>query len=200
MQINADALLYAKPLLINFFSHLTPLLLSSLQIFENESHASVHSDKTKEGLSLFGQSILRRSCISELVPGILNNTKTSLGRSLLRQWLLRPSVSLPVITARHDAVAVFLRPENLVTSASMHNHLKGIKNIPGVLGSLKNGKARLIEWQSLVKVGHFGSYVDRKAKGLIVTQFCFHATMLRDALVELHQAGSVDVVQRVRTS
>ncbi|EEB88014.1 hypothetical protein MPER_14402, partial [Moniliophthora perniciosa FA553] len=33
MQINADA-------------------LSSLQIFENESHASVHSDKTKEGLSL----------------------------------------------------------------------------------------------------------------------------------------------------
>ncbi|KAF7977709.1 hypothetical protein HWV62_2978 [Athelia sp. TMB] len=35
MQINADALF-------------------SLQIFENESHASVHSDKTKEGLSLFG--------------------------------------------------------------------------------------------------------------------------------------------------
>jgi hypothetical protein len=28
---------------------------SSLQIFENESHASVHSDKTKEGLSLFGK-------------------------------------------------------------------------------------------------------------------------------------------------
>jgi hypothetical protein len=27
---------------------------SSLQVFENESHASVHSDKTKEGLSLFG--------------------------------------------------------------------------------------------------------------------------------------------------
>jgi len=28
----------------------------SLQVFENESHASVHSDKTKEGLSLFGKS------------------------------------------------------------------------------------------------------------------------------------------------
>lgn len=27
---------------------------SSLQIFEDEKHASVHSDKTKEGLSLFG--------------------------------------------------------------------------------------------------------------------------------------------------
>lgn len=28
---------------------------SSLQIFENEKHASVHSDKTKEGLSLAGE-------------------------------------------------------------------------------------------------------------------------------------------------
>ncbi|RXW24408.1 hypothetical protein EST38_g1433 [Candolleomyces aberdarensis] len=37
MHINADALL-------------------SLQVFEPESHASVHSDKTKEGLSLFGVS------------------------------------------------------------------------------------------------------------------------------------------------
>jgi hypothetical protein len=25
-----------------------------LQVFENESHASIHSTKTKEGLSLFG--------------------------------------------------------------------------------------------------------------------------------------------------
>lgn len=29
---------------------------SSLQVFENESHASIHSTKTKEGLSLFGSS------------------------------------------------------------------------------------------------------------------------------------------------
>ena len=28
---------------------------SSLQIFDNESHASIHSDKTKEGLSLYGK-------------------------------------------------------------------------------------------------------------------------------------------------
>jgi hypothetical protein len=27
---------------------------SSLQVFESETHASIHSDKTKEGLSLFG--------------------------------------------------------------------------------------------------------------------------------------------------
>lgn len=90
-------------------------------------------------------------------PGILNNTKTSFGRSLLRQWLFRPSSSISVITARHDALSAFLRPENLATSASMHNHLKGIKNVPRILSCLKNGKAKLTDWQGLVKVCYFCS-------------------------------------------
>jgi DNA mismatch repair protein MSH5 len=86
-------------------------------------------------------------------PGILNNTTSSLGRSLLRTWLLRPSLSIPVITARHDAVACFLRPENLVTAATMHSHLKGIKNVPRILVTMRCGKAEVGEWQGLVKVG-----------------------------------------------
>ncbi|GAW05700.1 dna mismatch repair protein msh5 [Lentinula edodes] len=63
MQINGDALF-------------------SLQVFENEDHASMHSNKTKEGLSL---------------SGILNVTNTALGRVLMRSWLLRPSLSLSKI-------------------------------------------------------------------------------------------------------
>ncbi|KDR82897.1 hypothetical protein GALMADRAFT_220895 [Galerina marginata CBS 339.88] len=144
MQINADALL-------------------SLQIFEDESHASVHSDKTKEGLSLFG---------------ILNNTKTTLGRSLLRTWLLRPSLSLSEIRSRHDAVECFMRSENVATANILHNHLKGVKNIPRVMGLMKDGKAKLTDWQCLVK-------------------FTFHATMLRDSLSELHKASNVDVVKKL---
>ncbi|KAJ7459929.1 DNA mismatch repair protein MutS [Mycena latifolia] len=144
MQINADA-------------------LSSLQVFENESHASVHSDKTKEGLSLFG---------------ILNNTKTTLGRALLRTWLLRPSLSLGVIKARHDAVACFMSSENLVPAHAMHGHLKGIKNVPKILEIMRSGKAKMSDWQGLVK-------------------FTFHSAMLRDNLAELHQAGGVDIVQKL---
>ncbi|KIM43410.1 hypothetical protein M413DRAFT_436269 [Hebeloma cylindrosporum] len=144
MQINADALL-------------------SLQVFENESHASVHSDKTKEGLSLFG---------------ILNGTKTTSGRSLLRTWLLRPSLSIPTIKARHDAVECFLRPENIATAARLHNHLKGIKNMPRIMNLLRDGKGRVSEWQGLVK-------------------FTFHATMLRDSLSELHQASQVEVLSKL---
>ncbi|KAF8895319.1 DNA mismatch repair protein MutS [Infundibulicybe gibba] len=144
MQINADA-------------------LSSLQIFEDESHASVHSDKTKEGLSLFG---------------ILNNTKTSLGRSLLRTWLLRPSLSLSVIDGRHNAVACFLRPENHVPANAMHHHLTGLKNVPRILGAMRTGRAKLPDWQGLVK-------------------FAFHSAMLRDALTELYQAENVEIVKQL---
>ncbi|KAJ7610685.1 DNA mismatch repair protein MutS [Mycena rosella] len=144
MQINADA-------------------LSSLQIFENESHASVHSDKTKEGLSLFG---------------ILNSTKTTLGRALLRTWLLRPSLSLPVIKARHDAVACFMSSENMVPAHAMHGHLKGIKNVPRILEIMRSGKAKMSDWQGLVK-------------------FTFHSAMLRDNLTELHQAAGVEIVKKL---
>ncbi|TFK52577.1 hypothetical protein OE88DRAFT_1712112 [Heliocybe sulcata] len=144
MQINADALF-------------------SLQVFENESHASIHSDKTKEGLSLYG---------------ILNHTKTTLGRSLLRTWCLRPSLSIEVINARHAAVACFLSPENLMTADSMHNMLKGIKNVPKILAAMNAGKAGISEWQGLVK-------------------FTFYSVLLRDALSELYEGGAVKIVSKL---
>ncbi|TFY68394.1 hypothetical protein EVG20_g3567 [Dentipellis fragilis] len=135
--------------------------LASLQIFENESHASIHSDKTKEGLSLFG---------------ILNNTRTALGRSLMRTWLLRPSLRIPVIAARHDAVACFTNGDNLIAARAMHNHLKGIKNVPKILSAMKSGKAGIIEWQGL---------------------FAFHTAMIRDALTELNMGHGVEIVQKL---
>ncbi|KAK7056880.1 hypothetical protein VNI00_002597 [Paramarasmius palmivorus] len=145
MQINTDALF-------------------SLQIFENESHASVHSDKTKEGFSL---------------AGVLNITNTALGRSLMRMWLLRPSLSLAVINARHDAVECFLRPENISTASTLKIHLKGMKNLPRMLGVLRTGKAKLAEWQGL---------------------FTLSSAMLRESLTELHEAGGVDVVRKLITA
>ncbi|THV00846.1 hypothetical protein K435DRAFT_750810 [Dendrothele bispora CBS 962.96] len=144
MQINMDALF-------------------SLQVFENESHASIHSDKTKEGLSL---------------AGVLNNTHTSLGRALMRMWLLRPSLSLNTIRARHDAVECFLSVENLSIINSLHGHLKGIKNIPRMLGILKTGHAKVSDWQGLVK-------------------FTVICVMLKETLSELHDAGSIEIVKKV---
>ncbi|KAI5896843.1 uncharacterized protein SCHCODRAFT_02725125 [Schizophyllum commune H4-8] len=148
---------------LNKMMHINADALYSLGIFEDESHASIHSDKTKEGLSLFG---------------IINTTKTTLGRQLLKTWFLRPSLSIPVITARHDAIDCFLSPDNNSPVRSMHGHLKGIKNVPRILATIKSGGATLVEWQGLVK-------------------FTFHATMIREALTELHGAGHIEVVKKL---
>ncbi|KAH7885327.1 DNA mismatch repair protein MutS [Phlebopus sp. FC_14] len=144
MSINADALF-------------------SLQVFENEHHASIHSDKTKEGLSLFG---------------ILNHTRTPLGRSLFRTWFIRPSLSLEVLKGRHDAVECFLRPENLPATGALQVHLKGIANIPRTLGVLRSGKGRVSDWQALVK-------------------FTYHSSMLRDTVAELYQGSHVEVLVKL---
>ena len=57
-----------------------------------------------------------------------------------------------VIQARHDAVEVLVHPTNISTAESMHGHLKGMKNVPRILKQLQGGKAKLAEWQGLVKV------------------------------------------------
>ena len=157
MQINADALLYVLPLGFQYgkfhsttciahcrYSIMKVTLLFILTEPKRDSHSTVSAPS---------DFILQLTYCS--ISGILNNTKTPLGRSLLRTWLSRPSLSIPVITARHDAVAAFLRPENLVTANAIHNHLKGIKNVPRILGSLRSGKARISDWQGIVKVGPF---------------------------------------------
>ncbi|EIW81045.1 hypothetical protein CONPUDRAFT_90104 [Coniophora puteana RWD-64-598 SS2] len=144
MQINADA-------------------LYSLQVFENESHASIHSDKTKEGLSLFG---------------ILDTTRTTLGRALMRTWLLRPSLSTNVIEARHNAVECLMYPQNLPVVSGIAVHLQGIKDIPRVLRTLKAGKAVASDWQKLMK-------------------FTYHSAIIRDALVELSRSELVDIIGRL---
>ncbi|KAI0297721.1 hypothetical protein BC826DRAFT_1000939 [Russula brevipes] len=136
MQINADALF-------------------SLQVFENESHASIHSTKTKEGLSLFGT---------------LDSTRTTLGRSLLRTWLLRPSLSLDVINARHDA------------------------NIPRILSALKAGKASLANWQGLVKFTFHTAMLRDKLGEL---SMCGHVEIVKKLITALDIAAFREVGKRV---
>ena len=125
------------PLLLQDAMQINLDALFSLQIFEDERHASIHSDRTKEGLSLFS---------------ILGGTQTTLGRALMREWFLRPATSLHVIRGRHNAVECLLLPENTTTKDAMRGHLKGTKNIPRVLTALKMGKGKVSDWQALVKV------------------------------------------------
>ncbi|KAF8297748.1 hypothetical protein DL93DRAFT_760795 [Clavulina sp. PMI_390] len=147
MQINADA-------------------LSSLQVFDDESHASMHSNRSKEGLSLFG---------------ILDFTKTNAGRTLLRQWCIRPLLSIPEIEARHDAVACFIRGENTPITDAMHGQLKGFKNAPRAFTRIKSGKGATIEWRTLVT-------------------FAYHVAMLMEALSDLSHTQDVPIIEKFRDS
>ena len=166
------------------------MLQSSLQVFDNEGHASIHSTKTKEGLSLFGSSFAAsrrplRILLTRFL-GMLDSTRTTLGRSLLRTWLLRPSLSLEVINARHDAVECFSRPENIDIANVMHGQLKGIKNVPRVIAALRAGKAVLSDWQGLVKVRDprmSGSYTHTRYSSLSTLQ-CFEISLGRSVWVE----------------
>lgn len=99
-----------------------------------------------------GSTDLTLSYLRIQPKGILNTTKTSLGKALLRTWFLRPSFSLDVIRQRHDTVACFILPENLTAVNSLNGHLKGIKNVPRMLGILKAGRGKATDWQGLVKV------------------------------------------------
>lgn len=116
LHINKDALAYVFAVAPQApDDSLTSRRNRSLQIFSNENHASIHSDKTKEGLSLFGSSssvVLVFSTHPPGLTGILNLARTPLGRALLRKWFFRPPLEIDVIESRHAAVECFLRNEN----------------------------------------------------------------------------------------
>lgn len=59
---------------------------------------------------------------------------------------------MAVITSRHDAISCFLSADNLAAVDAMQTHLKGIKNIPRRLSTLRAGRGGVQEWTSLVKV------------------------------------------------
>ena len=123
----------------------------------------MHSSKTKEGLSLFGT---------------LNNTKTRYGAALLRQWFLQPSLSPSIITARHDAISVFLRQDNAETCELLRSSLRDVHNVPKMLMTVEQGKGSMREWEAL-------------------TRFTYHCAVIAEVLEELVAAEDIEVVKKV---
>lgn len=107
---------------------------------------------------------------------------------------MRPSLSIPVLTARHDAIECFLHAENLAPASALQTHLKGIKNIPRILGLLQSGKAGIGDWQGLVKVCFRFFKANPTSHNI---QFTYHSAMLRDTLGELHRGDQVEVIRKV---
>lgn len=91
--------------------------LCSLQIFETEDHANIHSLIKKEGLSLFSEFLVLvraepRGLTRCFSADMLNKTKTGLGKALLKRWMLQPSTEAEVLNERLNAVECLSRSEN----------------------------------------------------------------------------------------
>ncbi|BGP41924.1 hypothetical protein JCM10449v2_005921 [Rhodotorula kratochvilovae] len=135
--------------------------LASLQVFQDEAHAATGSTATKEGL--------------------VNITRTPLGKILLRQWFLRPSLELGVIEARHDAVECFRRDVNQAPIDAIQSQFKHVKNIPRVLKALAGGTASLKDWQA-------------------VWTFLYASMLIRDAVLCLENRRGVEVLETLLDS
>lgn len=128
--------------------------------------------------------------------GVLDFTKTNFGRSLLRQWCLRPSLSIPEIEGRHDAVDNFIRGENIPTAEAMHMQLKGLKNAPRAFTRIKAGKGTVVEWQGLVRVSYSpqGAFSDMNNAS---PKFAYHASILMENVGDLAHAQGVPIIEKV---
>ncbi|KAI5811678.1 muts domain V-domain-containing protein [Peziza echinospora] len=140
--------------------------ICSLQIFEEEGHPNIHMQgkggRGKEGLSLFG---------------IINSTKTPNGFSMLKQWFLRPTLSLPILLQRHGAISCLLQPQNCHISGTLGKNLRKIKNMPKMLQSLKTGKARTADWHA-------------------VLLFTIHTLNIRGLIQEIQNTAGIDICRK----
>ncbi|KAF3913411.1 hypothetical protein ABW20_dc0109215 [Dactylellina cionopaga] len=102
--------------------------MTSLQIFNDESHPSLHKQGQygcgKEGLSLFG---------------MVNTTRTPQGYHFLKQIFLRPSLDAKVITSRYNAIQTLIRPDNSNAVNGIDKSLKKVPNILKTLTMLRKG-------------------------------------------------------------
>ncbi|CAH1762843.1 6722_t:CDS:10 [Entrophospora sp. SA101] len=125
----------------------------SIKIFEDEAHPNMHMrSHTKEGLSLFG---------------IMNCTRTTLGKRLLKQWFLRPTLDISIIHERQHTIECFIKPDNLKASSLLTKCLKHIKNIERIVQNIK-GKLSVKDWQSLLQIEETFSITYFKTFGSLI--------------------------------
>ena len=138
------------------------------------------SSSSKEGLSVYGV-FQRFAC-------------TPQGRSRLRQNFLRPSTNIDAIRERHDAISVFLRPDNFNCLEKITKSLKHIKNLRPVMINLRKGistgSAKVIGfkatvWATLLAVSEsscfvfFGSKTSAFSNTLVFSSLSMGSTSMK---------------------
>lgn len=154
----------------------------SLQIMSTEAHPNAQqhgpaskasSGGSKEGLSVYGL--------------FQHFAKTSQGRTLLRQYFLRPSQHKATIDERLDTTSFLVRPD----------HGDHLKRLSESLGKIQNVRLYTV---NLRKGVSNGTNRGRKVSTSIwpnLCQFAFHALRITDILAELEGARRLAVVRKI---
>lgn len=69
---------------------------------------------------------------------ILDQTSSPMGARMLRKWILMPLLSIPKISARHEAVAYFISNES--TTLDLDSIIKGIGDLERIIGKVSMEK------------------------------------------------------------
>lgn len=114
--------------------------LSSLHVFATEHHpmtAAKGHGQSKEGFSLFS---------------LLDRTRSSAGRQRLREWMLKPSGDLDLITCRQDGVELFAMLTDVQCSfKTMSDYLEHIGAIEKLLVRIQKCCAKSSDFLLLAK-------------------------------------------------
>ena len=113
--------------------------------------------------------------------------RTPQGKHRLRQYFLRPSLDLNVISARHDAVSILLAAANETLLSDLVKSLKSIKNMKHVVTNLRKGISGSNSRNRGVASGVWFS----------LRSFAFHTINIRQVIAELQHAEHVDVCVKV---
>ncbi len=65
--------------------------------------------------------------------------RTPQGKTLLRQYFLRPSLNISVINERLDTISVMLLPNNIAHVETLSKSLRAVKNMRLVIINLRKG-------------------------------------------------------------
>ena len=79
--------------------------------------------------------------------------RTPQGKFMLRQYFLRPSLDIDLITERQNAASVLLRPDNMQHMDEIIKSLKHIKNMKTVMIHLHKGMSNAISKGGGIKSG-----------------------------------------------
>ena len=157
--------------------------LLSLQIMSTESHPNAQQQGpsgkgwstggSKEGLSVYGL--------------FQHLAKTPQGRFLLRQYFLRPSMSIAIINERLDAISVLLRPDNTGCIDRLRESLAKIKNVRVMTVNLRKGISNGLSRNKRVSTSIWPN----------LRQFVFQALRITDVLVETQGVDRMTIARRI---